>query len=224
MKDGKSTTSLQSKHGKAVLCQWLSNLMATLPIPLGQTLDGLKTKLFLYVEALIDYSELCSAESTKQALLTFKTFPSAKEFADFFVEFRKSGPYWTVHNEADFEPPVGYEAVFEAWCANIGAAAYNAWLRGAKAWIRTDGSIHIEAASPVKARWIRNNYVLALENIAACQINVASKGEESVSRAWPNKGPRTVAEAWYQANERWKNDHVDTSNVSIENIFRWNDI
>lgn len=222
MKDGKSTTSSQNKHGKAVLCQWLSNLMATLPIPMGQTLDSLKTKLFLYVEALEDYSELCSATAMKEALLTFKTFPSPKELSDFFTKFRKSDPYWTPP-EADFEPPAGYEEIFKAWEKSIGPAAYLAWLCGAKAWIRPDKSIYIEASSPFKARWIRREYVLSLENIAACPVSVASKDEECVNRAWPYSGPRTVAEAWYQANERWKGDTKTASDISIENMFQWSD-
>lgn len=223
LRNNKGGVSNSSKTpSTARLAQWLFTLMAHVPTSSNESSTAQKGKVFLYCHALANLTEYATDSSLKAALLEFKFFPTVSELSDFLEAQRDNDPDW-IPPAADFEHPTGYDSVFNAWRDSIGSAAYLAWLRGAKVWIQPDKSIHIEASSPLKARWIRENYVLALENIAAQPVSISSHGEECVSRSWPHKGPRTVAEAWYQANERWKNDTKVVSSVSIENLFRWDD-
>jgi hypothetical protein len=143
-------------------------------MPQGETLNSLKGKVFLYCEALSNLTSCATDDSLKSALVKFKFFPTVSELSEFFIDWRQSDPNWKPP-KGEFEAPHELASLFEAWRDAIGVAAYRSWLRGAQAWIGTDKSIHIQASSPVKARWIRENYVSALEAKAQSPVVVFSR-------------------------------------------------
>jgi len=104
----------------------------------------------------------------------------------------------------DFDPPIELAVTFAAWRDAIGVAAYKTWMRGAKAWIGTDGAIHIKPATAMRARWIRMNYAGILEKIAACPVIIEAE-DQTAPRNWPHNAPMP-AKAWWQDNERWIGD------------------
>ncbi len=198
MRNERRENGSSSKRSKAVLSQWLSNLMATTPIPFNETMATLKAKLFLYVEALSDIAHLANPESLKSAIMRFKLYPSVAELAEFFDEYRKSDPYWKPP-VVDFEPPLEVKAAFEAWRTTIGPAAYRSWLHGAEVWRRPDGGITIKAASAGKARWIRENYAAELETIDGNPVIVFANAEGI--QYWPHGGPVGGSpNAWWQTH------------------------
>ncbi len=183
-------------------------------------MEKLKAKLFLYVEALQEYSELCNAESTKNALLQFRTFPSVAELSKFFNEYRKSDPYWSPP-VADFEPPHELAASFASWRKAVGPAAYRSWLRGAEAWRRIDGGITVKAATAFRARWIREHYVAALEAIDGNPVLVTADDPQA-PRYWPHGGPvGGTPAAWWQTHNPKTCVTVDETAEHLKALDTW---
>jgi len=140
---------------------------------------------------------LCCANSLTAAICKFKFFPSASELVDFFEAFKASEPEWR-SPDTEFEIPHELTATFGAWRKSIGVSAFTTWMRGAKAWVRTDGSIMIEAATPLCRKWIISNFVSALEEIAETRVIVTCI-DPNEKRYWPHGGPiGGTLNAWWQ--------------------------
>lgn len=165
--------------------------------------------MFLYCEALSEYTDCATDSSIKDALIRFKFFPSVSELGEFFKEHRQNDPGWTPP-ASEFEPPYELASVFEAWRKAIGAAAYRAWLIGAQVWTKPGGGIAINAASAFKANWIRTHYVATLEALAQQPVAITHAGDAKAVRHWPHNGPPAgTAAGWWQTHDPKTGAEVD---------------
>lgn len=163
-----------------------------MPTRNNETPEVVAARLTAYVDDLEIYSDKFCKQALSQVRRKFTFFPSIAELDKFFSEFKLDDEF-TPSSLPYFEPPAGMQAEFDEFSKRIGAAAYRAWFKGCKSWIKIDGEIVLDFPTPFKARWVRENYAATLSEITGRRVII--EGDPSAAPVVPTH------ECWWQCHD-----------------------